>query len=1114
MAVVDAVTREPGPRAAARAVDRGILGSPWVLLGLAGLLLLAFGWNWLLDPTLSAPTRDPAWYTWRAELLMNAPPREIVQEWGPFAMFSGGYRVTVPLSGVVLQRVVGVGSVSFTTILMVGIPVLTSLTLAAFAFRHRRDPLLFAMTLLASGALFLSTPYVGYLDNLMGLYLLAMTLPFIAAARTSWGARSAVALFMFLATLTHPTTVAIYVLVLGALAGVFWLTRRLSIPRTLAAYGPMLVSAALGVGVGLAFWVLGLWGLKAPFADAALPPPYSLEVFRGTLGQWVWSLYPYVTFPLAAIAVAEIVRRTLRREGAGQPDDYHRMTLLWLLPLLGVLGFLLGLTYPYYRFMNTTLGIMLLVGLGAWVAARWLLRRAPRAIAVAGVLAVAGSLGFMLVDGLGGQWSDEGPKARWFGPGYRVPMASVESYAARLPADVPLLFVNDYPPQRVAWGWGKTFGNIARAGLEGDKAARTVIWFGHLDDFLAGRPSVEDDPIYDRVSRGFHEDALERLDGFEEPPAVFLVDAFNPNTENAERIAEHTAIGPGVAVVEAPGLAGVDAEAVAAARAAGAEAEAAARDPDGLLSDPVHLLRVLAVLGFLLVAPGLIAARWFGVEGTIERIALVPGLSIGLLLLAGVAVVAVTRDGFGVVDGWSTVALAVAGAGVLAYLGRRRAAGKAVVMPFLRRSVSLFSNRSFAFLMGAQFLALLGDGMVQASLAKVIAFGGQAGFDLEGRPPREILGLVLLTYLPYTLFSPFVGVLIDRYDRRKLLVLANGVRAVMIGLLGVVGLAVGIDRLGNAVLIVALLLTLAATRIVLAIKSAGIPNVLDGRDLLKGNATAQAGGAVFQVVGGAVALVGTSVGPASAMVLLGAAAYAVGTYFAAGTTRLEHDRRVARWREEVRRVLRRIWEGLVEVRRRAGASLGVFSFAWMRLQFSFVALVVALAAQDILGGNGEKLAVYIAAGTGLVGAVLGFVLAQLLRSRVAPSRLVVSAMALTGLGTLAFAALSRATGLAVVSFVTALGYFVGKVSADTIVQHSLADRFRGRGFSLFDIALNLGWILPAFVLWLVWESLGARGALVAAGVVFLAAAGVVATWARRIADQLPTAREEAAEVAG
>jgi sugar phosphate permease len=90
-------------------------------------------------------------------------------------------------------------------------------------------------------------------------------------------------------------------------------------------------------------------------------------------------------------------------------------------------------------------------------------------------------------------------------------------------------------------------------------------------------------------------------------------------------------------------------------------------------------------------------------------------------------------------------------------------------------------------------------------------------------------------------------------------------------------------------------------------------------------------------------------------------------------------------------------------------------------------------------------------------------------------------------------------------FVGFFTFFLGKISADTIVQQSMPDDFRGRAFALFDIAYNLGFIVPALILFFVWEedSPGTtRAILLVSGALFLGLAALVAGWARRIRSQL------------
>ncbi len=1093
------------PEGPGRAGSR-FLASPWLLLASAILILLLFGWNFLLHPTLSAPTRDPAWYTWRAQLLTATAPSSVVREWGPFGMFSGGYRVSMPLTGAWLMRMGGIHRYSFSILVMVGIPTLGSLALAAFAWRHRRDPVALLMTFFASAALFLTIPYVGYMDNITCLWILALTLPFMRPAREgSWGARSAIALLLFMATITHPTTTAIFAAVLVAGAGFHLLTSRFSIRETWRSDAAVLLSAGAGAVAGLAMWKLGVWGVKAPFADAALPPPYPMGAFKDTLGQWVGSLKPVVTGPLAAIAIGSVATTTWRERKRGVPmDEYPRMSLLWLFPLLGLFGWLAGLTYPYYRFFNTTLAIMLLTGMGAWVAIRWASRRSRPAGVVVSLVILAG-LGFVMARGFEeSNWNSQALTARFLDPGTRSGLAAAQAYVAASDPGRPVVFVIDYRRDRKAWGWAKTFSNVARSGLDGDEALRSAIYFGDLPDFLANRPSghidldrckpAPLDRVYDCVSVGFFAEMRHQLAPYEKAPTAFLVGRFNVGSANEQALERYPKVAPDVAVVTGPNVAPVDDRAMAAGLAAGRSEARSLANPEGLFADPLHILRVLFVLALLLVAPGLIAMRWFQLEDFPSRLALVPGISFAMTITAAFLVKAVHRTPIGVADGIASVVLACGAAAVLHVLARRRERGRAVVVPFARRSVSLFANRNFGALMGAVFLAVLGDGVVQGALAKTIAFGGKAGFSLdEARSPRHILALVLLTYLPYMVISPFMGVVIDRFDRRKLLVFANGFRAAVIVVIGL-----GANSLPDPVLIGALVLTLASTRLVLAIKSAAMPSVLGGRNLMQGNSISQAGQAVFQLAGAGIALVGTKLSSAGVVIVAGAIVYAVGAGFASRTRDLAEGRRAARFAEEARRILRDIGEGIRQVGRRPAAALGVTSFLTLRTLVSFGSLVFALQARDILGGKSSNSAVIVAGLAAAVGAGLGFVAAQVLKDRVPPPRLIVGAMVTAGAGFVALGGVRSTIGLSVVAFVAALGYFVGKISADTIMQQSLPDQYRGRGFSFFDVAYNLAWIAPALVLFALWSTGRARALMIGAGVLFLAGGLLTAAWARRL----------------
>jgi hypothetical protein len=309
---------------------------------------------------------------------------------------------------------------------------------------------------------------------------------------------------------------------------------------------------------------------------------------------------------------------------------------------------------------------------------------------------------------------------------------------------------------------------------------------------------------------------------------------------------------------------------------------------------------------------------------------------------------------------------------------------------------------------------------------------------------------------------------------------------------------IGVGHLPDAALIGILLLTLASTRLVLAIKSAGMPTVLEGRNLMQGNSISQAGSAVFQLLGAGIAFVGTAAANASLVLIAGAIVYAIGSIVGSRTGQLAAERQSVRVWQEVRRILRDVAEGIAEVRRRAGARLGLVGFVSVRALASYVALVFALEVRQILGTHSSKKGIIIAGVAAAAGAALGFVVAERLRDRIRPQRLLVIAMAVAGSGVVLFGGIVSTIGLAAVAFVASLGYFLGKISADTITQQALADRYRGRGFSFFDVAYNLAWIVPALVLWALWGHVSPRLLQIGGGVVFLLAAGAIALWTRRL----------------
>jgi hypothetical protein len=1093
---------------------RGVLGSPWILILAIVVLLLAFGWTFLRDPSISAPTRDPAWYTWRSNLMMHDDPGLIAGDWGPFSMFGGGYRVSVPLYGSILQRVAGIDLYTFSAFLMVGVPVLTGLALGAFSWRRHRDPLLFLLVMLATAALFMTTPYVGYLDNITVLYFLSMILAFFEPGRTSWGARTALFLLGIVAAYTHPTTCVIFGFSLMGVFALRVLTSRFHLGPALKELAPSLMATGFGMLFGLASWLVSPWGVAGSLADAALPPPYTREVFMKRLGGWVDSLQPQIIVPLVLLAIGWTIYRA--RKDRQPSDQFGTISAMLLLPLLGTLGWIAGAAYPYYRFMNATVALFALVGLGAYVAIRWLWRREGLA-KIAGVVAsvlIVGSLGYIWVSGReSARWAD--PDNQWIDQPTRTALAASRAIVDDQPQDAPVVFVVNFGDTYQSYGWAKTFTNVSRTGLPGDAVKRSMTYFGEVDDLLADRPTVLTDPTYNKMSRGFYDELSALRQEYTGEPVVFLVRQFNEGTSNEDLLDSGdpslVPLGDDIAVLTGPGLATPSPDAVDSARAAEAEVANFYANHPGIFGNIGHTLWVFLALGLLLVVPGLLTARFFELDGAWLRVALVPGISVMFTVIAGVLVVAVHRAPFGVADGWASIGLATAFAAGLRFGARPLLRAMTAFGDFFNRMFSTFSNADFAALMGVQFLVMAADGLVRGSIAKSIAFGGQEGFDITTVPSADyLLKVVLALYVPYTFLSPFIGVLIDRFERRRVLAISSVVTAIATAVLAaaiLIPLGDGTSEgkvATTAGLVLAMLVMQACVRIMLAVKSAALPGVLHGKDLLNGNGLSQAGGALFQVLGAGFAFAAGGALPSWIIVLVGGGGLLVSAFVAKRIQRMEVTKHVATFAQEAKRVIADIWGGIKEVAARPAAALGLSAFQMLRYQFWGFALgVFALYARSLVeSGDVDTIALAIVGGGGFLGGALGMVLAQRWKDRVPPIRMLLGSMTLLGASAVVFGLWVSLAGFSALLFCGFFGFFLGKISADTIMQQAMPDDFRGRAFALFDIAYNLGFIVPAFILVLVWNDDNVSAILVTSGIVFLILTALVARWARSIRGQL------------
>ena len=631
------------------------LGGPAAFLATAVILLLIFGWTFLANPGRPAPADDPAYYTWRTEALVANDPVTLLEATGPLDMYSGGYRVTTPVIAAYFRELGGAALLTPTSLLAVGLRVVIPLLLAGFAYRHRRDPLVFHSVAFGSASLLLTPPFGGYLDNVLTLFFLGASLFFIEPARRSWAARLVFAALLVLSGMTHPTTLATFCVVLGAMAAVRLLFRGFDLRSVIRDDGPMLASAFAAAVATFLIWKIGIWGQSAPLTDAALPPPADADFFKTRLAGWLEAMRPILNGPLFLIGAAGLLAAGKR----AAEDDLARVSIVWLAPLAGIFGFLVGSTYPYYRFFNTTLSWILLVGLGVFFAARWFLAVSARggvaSLALLGVVALAVVVGTNFKSGLSqSHWND--PSDAWLKPAQQEELDPVRAFLAEQDPDTPVVFVvDDEAPEKVRiYGFAKLAGNVTRYGVPPEMQDRTAYYLGSLESFRAGQPSTrEGDDYYTELSQASLDDVRKVLESAEgQAPVVVVPSAFNATGSNAS-------------VAESGGI-------VLPTGQLPSELDAPSED-GSFLRIPIMLV-VLLLLGI----PGwLLLKAVFPEAGLADALGLVPALATALLAVSGVVVLAVARAPFGMELQWVAFSFALMVSGVMFVRGRRPLAAAA-----------------------------------------------------------------------------------------------------------------------------------------------------------------------------------------------------------------------------------------------------------------------------------------------------------------------------------------------------------------------------------------------------------------------------------------------------
>jgi len=393
----------------------------------------------------------------------------------------------------------------------------------------------------------------------------------------------------------------------------------------------------------------------------------------------------------------------------------------------------------------------------------------------------------------------------------------------------------------------------------------------------------------------------------------------------------------------------------------------------------------------------------------------------------------------------------------------------------------------FRLLWLGQTISQIGDGLT--SLALLIVINKLSG------STAALATMMIAIALPQLVFGLISGVFVDRWDRKKIMIVSDLIRSALV--LGFV-----LVRRPEDIWIFYMLgfLQAAIGTLFDPAKSASIPNIVDRSMLLAANSLSQTTRVITGVIGSILAglMVGL-MGTAWPAFLLDGLSFFLSAVFISRMA--DFSRIETQAADGIKHMLGQLWEGLRFLASRrllvgvmvtfAVTMLGlgalnvlIVPFLVNRLQISTAALGVADAAQ-------------------VIGMVLGSSLVAALAIRLKDTQIIVGGVVGLGLSVTVFGAINSAWMALVVLFVVGLCLTPVQAAAATIFQANIPDDKRGRAGSALNTVITLASVVSMASAGLLGDALGVREVFFLCGGVAVFAGLLAAVLMRGSAGAVP-----------
>ncbi|OYD67378.1 MFS transporter [Rhodococcus sp. OK302] len=368
-----------------------------------------------------------------------------------------------------------------------------------------------------------------------------------------------------------------------------------------------------------------------------------------------------------------------------------------------------------------------------------------------------------------------------------------------------------------------------------------------------------------------------------------------------------------------------------------------------------------------------------------------------------------------------------------------------------------------------RFSSQFGDGLFQAALGGAILFNPERETD-----PVAIAAGFAVLLLPYSIIGPFAGALLDRWDRRLVLLWASVLRGLLILTAAVLLATSG----GESALLLCALAAIGVSRFVGAGVSAALPKVVRQSWLVATNSVLTTAGSVVSALGAATAvtIIGL-VGAGDRASAIAVACAAVGSIIAAlaaarfsarslgptpsETTASETTASETSNSSAALSVLSGLKTGATAVWQAPGVTTTMIGIGAHRICFGINTLIMVLVLRDTSNGSGlpgGMAGFGVAVGATAIGMLLAALITPFLIPRIGRSRTVTYALAAAATIQLVFVTSLTQGSLLIAAFLLGIAGQSVKLAGDAAMQIDVDDDRRGQVFALQDTVFNIAFI--------------------------------------------------------